>query len=897
MSAGIGPRSHRATQITRSTQLASVGLAGWTAIWDRDTDVPLRLWGQGQVVSGSVADAAIAEAAARQFLAAHLATLAPGAAVSDFELVSNVVSPQGDLRTVGFIQRANGVRVLGGGIGVAFKNDRIAMVSSTALPNVAVTIPAQRLTATAIQRAATRWLSDAGHAVAARATANALPAERVIVPIVRPRIGAVDIQYKVAEQVAVDATSGIGQWNVWVDAGDATPIARRSTLSWASGKILYNVPDRSPSAGQRRAQPSFATHIVNGTPTTAAADGTVTWTGTTAATVQLKFNSPIVAITNKAGSVLTQTISLAVGGSFTLNKSTDEVADAQVDAFVYANQVKQFVKARINPTLAYLDQSLSVNVNENQTCNAFSTGDDIHFFRAGQCENTGRMADVVYHEFGHSLHANSIIEGVGQFDGSLSEGLADILSVAITGDPGLGRGFFFNNDPLRDLDPVGSEKHWPEDADGEVHDEGEIIGGTLWDLRKALETKLGQTAGYERWLKIYYTIMQRAADIPSSYAEALLGDDDDGDITNGTPNQCDINAVFGAHGLADPSVTLGIASPVRDGFNISIQAAPPAASACPGASVQSAVVDWNPRGGGAGGQVTLTQTGDTFAGDIPTQPDGTVVQYKVTLTLTDGTQLSFPNNNADPLYEFYVGEVKKLWCATFEDGAADWTLSPEFEAGAPMGLSSDPKTAFDGTNVLGLDLSEDGSYNSSTMAFAETPEIDLQGETKVRLQYQRWLGVEDGFYDQAKISANGQIVWTNFASQNDPQAGGVNHVDKEWRFQDVDLSAQAATGKVKLRFELKSDEGLEFGGWTMDEVCVVAVTGAALTCGNGTIDQGETCDDGNRTDGDGCSANCVDETGGGGDDGGCCSTGTSPAAPLALSLATLGLVLRRRRRA
>jgi cysteine-rich repeat protein len=28
------------------------------------------------------------------------------------------------------------------------------------------------------------------------------------------------------------------------------------------------------------------------------------------------------------------------------------------------------------------------------------------------------------------------------------------------------------------------------------------------------------------------------------------------------------------------------------------------------------------------------------------------------------------------------------------------------------------------------------------------------------------------------------------------------------------------------------------------------------TCGDGTLDPGEQCDDGNKTDGDGCSAGC-----------------------------------------
>ncbi|MEO8706898.1 MAG: MYXO-CTERM sorting domain-containing protein, partial [Kofleriaceae bacterium] len=520
----------------------------------------------------------------------------------------------------------------------------------------------------------------------------------------------------------------------------------------------------------------------------------------------------------------------------------------------------------LNPTLGWLAQSIPVFVNENDTCNAFSNGDDIHFFRkSGQCENTGRIADVVYHEFGHSLHANSIIEGVGNFDGGLSEGISDVLAMAITGDPGMGRGFFFTNTPLRNLDGT---KRWPEDATGEPHDDGEIIGETFYDLRKNLEAKLGADAGYEKFLVLMYSAFQRASDIPSSYSEALLADDDDGDLANGTPNTCEINAAFGKHGLADPSLTLGIALPTRDNFDISVQAsAPSTAVACPGtATVTGASITWNLRGG-AGGTVEMVKSGETFDGTIPTQSNGSVVQYKVTLTLSDASTISYPQNPADQSYEFFVGDVEPIKCFSFDSGGLDgWTVSSnQWEVGAPHGLSTDPKEAFAGTGVMGIDLSADGSYDPDSTQFAESPEIDLKGATKVRLQYRRWLGVEDGFYDQARILANGTEVWSNFKSATDPQTGGINHTDREWRFQDVDLATQAASGKVKLRFELASDQGLEFGGWTMDDVCIVAFTG------NGPGD-----------DGDG--------------DGGCCSTGGDSRAPIVLGLMTLGLVVLRRRR-
>ncbi len=897
VSADRGPRMARTVTYSRGGKLDQVGLTGWSAIWDHDTDVPLRMWGPGQLVSGSVADAAIAEAAARQFLAQHIATLAPGATVADFELVSNELGPHG-VRSVGFAQRASGIRVIGGAVGFAFKADRLVMVNSTALPHVSVVAPAMRLPSTVVANKAAQWLADAGEQVRVRTTSTFAPTERVILPVVRPRIGATpSITYRVAEQVAVEATAGAGRWDVWVDAVDAAPIARKSTIHYATGKVMFDAADRYP-AGPRGGKPAaFANLAVDGTAVTTALDGSITWASNVAGNVTLHVAGPYVAITNKAGSPITEDITLAPNGTITWSHPAEEVADAQISAFVFANTAKQFTKTRINPNLAWLNQTLAVNVNENQTCNAYSTGDDIHFFKKGtQCENTGRIADVVYHEFGHSLHAHSIIDGVGAFDGALSEGMSDVLAALITRDHGMGRGFFFTADPLRDLD---NSKKWPDDV-GEDHDTGEIIGGAMWHLGVALEAKLGQAAGYDKTIEIYYGILQRAADIPSSYAEALLADDNDGDLTNGTPNQCEINAAFGQHGLADPTLTLGLENPIRDNYTVSITTKPAAASACPGPEVMGAKVEWKPRGG-TGGEVALAGAGTTYTGTIPTQPDGTVVQYRVLVTLTDGSQIAYPKNDADPYYEFYVGAVTPLWCTDFENGFGEWTHGAtvasrdEWEVGAPMGLGGDPKAAHGGNNVMGIDLSTDGVYRSQATLFAESPDIDLQGNQYVRLQYYRWLGVEDGFFDKAKIVANGTPVWNNYASATE-MAATVSHIDREWRFQDVDLKAQAATGKIKLRFELTADQGFELAGWNVDDLCVVAATGPAVTCGNGAVDDGETCDDGNRTDGDGCNANCQDESTGGGDDSGCCSVGGGPEGALALSVLTLGILLRRRRR-
>lgn len=903
VTAGKAPRMARTTTWSRDSELAAVGLPGWKALWDNDTGVPVRLWGPATFHAGAMADGAIAESAARQFLAQHIALLAPGSQASDFVLVANQLGGSGDVRSLGFQQLAGGVRVLGGAVSFAFKNDRMIMVGSTALPGASIKPqPPTRLSDARLADSALGWLADAGFP----AKVSGIEAERVIVPIVHPRTAAGrDIEFQLAEQLLVESTDAEGRWNVWLDASSGAPILRQSLVSYASGKVLYNVPDRHPSSTRSPKPAPRARHTIDGVATVAELDGSVTWAGNATATVAPGLTGPSVAVTNKAGALITDSLSLADAGTVTWSKATDEFGDAQLSSFVFASQAKAFVHDNIDPNLAWANTSLlPVNVNIGQTCNANYNGSSVNFYRATtpgagtQCENTGRISDVIYHEFGHSVHGHAVIPGVGAVDPGVGEGMADVLAALITRDHGMGRGFFFNDQALRDLDSPQTMRY-PDDITGEEHNDGEIVGQAFWDMKKELIAKLGTEPGELLARKIYYGIIQRSVDIPTTYVEALVADDNDGDLTNGTPNQCAINAGYGAHGLADASSALGLTPPKREDYAVSFSArAPAGVEPCPGApTVSKASLEWKKRDGEVK-SVDLALAGDTYSGKIPTQPDGTVVQYKIVISLSDGSAISYPNNAADPYYEFYVGEVTKIYCQDFESGATDWTHGAqptnrdEWQVGVPQGLGTDPKTAFAGSAVFGTDLTSDGNYRASTTTWAESPEIDLQGNTNVRLQYQRWLGVEDGFFDNARILANGTKVWSNFASASEPMKG-TDHVDREWRFQDVDLSAQAATGKIKLRFELQTDQGLNYGGWTMDEVCLVS-TAKAPTCGNGTVDDGESCDDGNIDDGDGCSPTCKLP---GEDETGCCSVGATPGGAALLSLFTVGMLMRRRRRA
>ncbi|MBL8622189.1 MAG: hypothetical protein JNK64_12825 [Myxococcales bacterium] len=484
----------------------------------------------------------------------------------------------------------------------------------------------------------------------------------------------------------------------------------------------------------------------------------------------------------------------------------------------------------------------------------------------------------------------------------MSEGVSDYLAATTVDDAGMGRGFFRGTDTaLRDLDPTGGEYYWPLHISPDPHETGLIIAGALWDLRTAMIAQYGAALGKQKADDLYYATLRRADDIPTTYPEVLAADDDDGNLANGTPNRCMIDAAFGPHGLVDGTNTFGVGLPVRDGASVSLSVA--AVGGCAAPELGNVALVWRRAGGNDAG-VPMVRTGDTWTAAIPTQPDGSVVEYRVVATMASGAMLRFPDNPGDPYYRYYVGPLTPIYCTDFESDpfAAGWTHSAtsavddwQWSTANGTTANGDPLAAASGARFVGTDLRNDGLYPRNATETLLSPAIDTRGYTDVRVQFKRWLTVEDGFYDKATVEADGVEVWRNFATAN-PDAN-THSLDREWRGADLDVSAQAADGSVQIGFKLDSDEGLQFGGWNVDDFCVLAAgVGPAPVCGNGTAEAGESCDDGNTAAGDGCSELCELEVDVDDPSGGCCSTGGDPRGAALLGLASAAVLVRRRRR-
>lgn len=821
-----------------------VGTAGgsWSAAWDAATGVPNRIWGSGIRVPGATASPEIAARVARQVLADHIVLLAPGSTAADFELVAN--QRDGRIRSVGFVQRAGGHRVVGGQVSFRFAADRLFVIASEALPDVSFSAARSRLDRPTL------------HARVAGALRDALALPRAAVAsqdddVVLPMIGDAGVLgYRLCTPVVVDGGAG-SQYAAYVDPGTGAVIAVRDVNVYATGTVLYRVVDRHPGRGRTVAPAARAFVAIDGTAAITGADGGVTWPGDAAGALVASARGDLVTVVNHAagGAAATAAMSVVPGGAAVWDASQVEVDDAQVNVFHGINVAKQFVRTRLDPRMPGLDAAIVANVNVAQDCNAYFDGAALNFLRASpNCRNTGLVQDVVFHEYGHVVHKAEVIPGVGAIDRAMGEGAADFLAASITNDSGVGRGFNYTDAPVRDLDPAGTEATWPRDI-GEIHRTGLIYAGALWDLRTAAIAAMGEASGIDFTLGIYLATLRRASNIPTALVEALAADDDDGDLANGTPHECLIRAAFGRHGLHTATAAVDAPGAVGPGapsatVGFAIAGLSPR---CSSDAIQQVTVTWLPPPGSdapAAGQAPAAPVGPlTFQAPIPLAPSDSVT-YRASVALANGSSLAVPDNPADPSYQLYQGATIPLYCTSFDTdpfasgwstGTSDGRQSP-WRWGPPTGGAWHPPAAYTGASVLAQAPS--GTYPSSSSSYVTLPTIHVASYSDVRLQYRRWLTVEDGRFDTAAIEANGTPVWRNTITMN----GNLDHIDREWRFHDVPLSGWFFGHDLTVRFALTSDEGIELGGWTLDDLCIVA--NPQSVCGDGIVSPTEECDDG-----------------------------------------------------
>ncbi len=862
------------------TFLAGEG-AGWQARFDEHAGTIHRAWGPGIEMGplGSVQDA---QEAILRFIERNpdlLAGVEPGALLPG----RSGYDARTDTWYVDLDRMVGEVPVWRSRFTARIKQGRLIMIGALVFPGAddLDTTPAISDVA-AIERA----IQDGPAPDALHLGASA---ERIILPL----DDGSGVTYRLCWLVRTSTTTPPGQWVSFVDAQTGELLNVHNEVRFLSGYLEGEHDVRYPN-GDLEDSPLGGVRLTSSDDSTETDE--VGWFELDGGSATATLTSDEVTVSNNAGS----DARLTLYGDATWTASS--ASQSELDVYVFLHRIRDWADEyapQVNNSWTRVD----AYVNLNSTCNAYFDG-TVNFYQSGSgCNNTGRIADVIFHEWGHGFHYYNLLSG--SWDGSMSEGIGDTVAFLQTGDSTIAPYFYTNGGGIRD---VSDDRVYPDDWTGEVHADGLIFAGAVWDLWELMREGYDDPDEADALIQdMLVAALRGGPTTEESYDEFVAADDDNGDLGDGTPHLCFIMDAFGRHGLGPGGTAKLIELSHTPLGNQSAAAASYPIDAdvvnygeiC-GYDIASAALYYSIDDGDSWEQASMSISGEAAAGSIPAQAPGTRVLYYLAATSTDDTTHTSPSGGEITPLSFYVGELIELYCEDFEADDGGYTselLAGEDGAGAddwmwgePKGNAEDPDFAYSGDSVWGNDLGGtidgqqyNGEYQADKHNRLSSVAIDTQGYEQVVVQFQRWLNVEDGYYDQATVLINEEAVWENHATSN--SIGDEHHQDSQWALQTIIVDA-ADLSELVISWDIESDAGLEFGGWNIDDVCVYGVGSSDSIPGGGDDTGGDgTGNIDGDGDGDAWSYGC-----------GCASTGpgrTSGGLLLGLWLAGIALLRRR----
>ena len=516
-----------------------------------------------------------------------------------------------------------------------------------------------------------------------------------------------------------------------------------------------------------------------------------------------------------AGSTADIFQNLAATNSIVFDNSNSTIQERT--AYQAVNNIHDHLKV-VFPTFTGLDSPMETNIDETGSCNAFFNGSSINFYaQGGGCHATAKIADVVYHEYGHAINNARYNSGSGMQNGGLNEGFADVWALSLTASPVLGFGWDLVDPTIYVRRYDQDRKVYPQDLVGDVHADGEIIAGSFWDLYLNLNNM-------SQMLDLFKYTFDSNVDGPNGdegaiytdiLLEVLYADDNDANLSNGTPNDIAIISAFDLHGITLLSNAVVSHNPVSTSsgntgitINASVGLTYPWALGSTNCYYKiNDASSWN----------NLAMTGtSSFTTTIPAQPNGTVVAYYISLTDNFGNESAVtpiaanltPMNYANLPYFIMVG-FEMLQEEDFDanfgfwqtGGAGDNATTGIWEIGSPIASYGDPldpsticqtdaqhtqggfQCAFTGNASSvndGLGTNDvDGGHTT-----LYSPYYDLTSYTNPAFSYYRW------YTNSPYSGANPGADWWQVMITDD----GVN-----WQYIENNMSSDISWRKFAFR--------------------------------------------------------------------------------------------------
>lgn len=398
-------------------------------------------------------------------------------------------------------------------------------------------------------------------------------------------------------QIVFHRDGVMGTWRARVDAATGEVLELTDINDYAAAQATGGIYQNSPTTGSEIVRPMPYADYGTGTYTNSA--GTYNWTsGTKTSTLSGQY----VKITDSCGAISKTSDAsgnLAFGTSTGTNCTIPSTGGgagnthSAREQFYQVNRIKEVVRGWL-PSNTWINGKLTVNVNLNQTCNAYWNGSTLNFFKSGGgCNNTGEISGVSLHEFGHGIDQN---DGTGTAtDGATGESYGDTTALIALHASCMGAGFLTSNcsgygdactscTGVRDVDYAKHTSGVPHTADNfirtrcpaasggagpcgkEVHCESYVPSEVMWDLAARDLPSPGTGIAWTILDRLWYlsrntatkafscttgtTYTSNGCSAGSLWKVMRAVDDDNGNLNDGTPHGGALFAAFNRHGIA-----------------------------------------------------------------------------------------------------------------------------------------------------------------------------------------------------------------------------------------------------------------------------------------------------------------------------------------------------------
>jgi hypothetical protein len=467
----------------------------------------------------------------------------------------------GDKETVRLREEVGGVRVVGGYVNLLFSaKGTLLSVQSTGLPRLAGFATAPTLNAGDSATIARQvFEGQVGVAPTTTSRPELVIDQQLVLGRRSPRLA-----WEVDALWESDGAEPEG-FTYWIDAHDGSVLRRERSIHNfdVTGTVSsFSSPGLKPDEASNPpvAQPMPYLKVTSSAGTAFTDDnGNFTFPGVnTALSCTFQFSGGSRAnVQTQSGSnyTLTQTLQPNQANTVTMNSSPTALVTAQANSLRDVAHTSDYIHS-INPTDTHADFSALAKPNEASTCNAFFDGSSINFYQAGgSCVNTA-YSTVISHEFGHWMN---VLYGTGNGNDGMGEGNADVWALYIWNTPINGQDFSGPGTYVRTgLNTIQFCGDCCPACHGEVHTDGEVWMGAAWKVRANLQAVNGDALGgmiadnlFLGWMNGYNQTQIKSI-IETQW---LTLDDDDANISNGTPHYTQIDQAFRVQGFPGFNIT------------------------------------------------------------------------------------------------------------------------------------------------------------------------------------------------------------------------------------------------------------------------------------------------------------------------------------------------------